>query len=245
MNFDKRKILLALQYWDGDKANAMQVARLIADLEPRLCERADFLFVSRFDCQHDQSSVEYCSRKFKMRTHISRRRATGWPWGCNELWFETMQYVYEHTVADRREPLYKAVLTFEADAFPLCPNWISILSDSWDDCRPANIVGSLLQHPGPHVNGNALFSCDLNFSHWVSRQLCGCAPSGGWDYILAPRFKEWGWKNSPLMRSWWQTPTLEAERFEALLGQQVCFLHGVKDLSTIQHVRKKYLLTPA
>lgn len=241
MTLDRRKILLALQFWSGDQAQAMQVARLIADLEPRMCERADFLFVSRFDCAHDQDTVAYCSRKFKMRTHVSRRRATGWPFGCNELWFETMQYVYEHTVADKRIPDYKAVLTFEADAAPLHPNWISVLSDNFDDSRPANIVGSLLQHPDTHVNGNAMFSCDLDFTHWVSRQLCGCAPSGGWDFILAPKFKVWGWKNSPVMRSWWQTPTLEESRYEALLGQQVAFLHGVKDLSVLEHVRKKYL----
>jgi len=242
---DPRKILLAIQFWEGDKAQAMKVARLIADLEPRHSDRADFLFVSRFDCTHDLDTIKYVSGKFNVRHHISRRRAVGWPFGPNELWFETMQYVYEHTIDGRRVGDYKAVLTFEADAFPLCPNWIPMLSDAWDETRPANVVGALLRHPGLHVNGNALFSCDTAFTYWLVRQLSGCTPHGGWDYVLAPRFKEWGWKDCNLFRSWWQTPTLARETYEQLLSQHVCFLHGVKDASVIGHVRDKYRLTPA
>lgn len=242
---DNRKILLALQFWEGDRAQAMKVARLIADLETHHSNRADFLLVSRFDCTHDMDAISYVSRKFNVRTHISRRRATGWPFGPNELWFETMQYVYEHTVEEKRMPDYKAVLTFEADAAPLCPNWIPMLADAWDETRPANVVGALLQHPGPHVNGNALFSCDTGFMHWLVRQVSGCTPHGGWDYILAPRFKEWGWKNCNAIRSWWQTPTLTREAFEQLYSQGVCFLHGVKDDSVLRMVRDKYRLTSA
>lgn len=242
---DNRKILLALQFWEGDKAQAMQVARLIADFETRMSDRADFLFVSRFDCPHDMETINYVSRKFKVRHHISRRRATGWPWGPNELWFETMQYVYEHSVMDRRQSEYKAVLTFEADASPLCPNWIHMLSDAFDDAQPACIVGPLLQHPGLHINGNAMFTCSMDFTHWISRQLTGCAPNGGWDYILAPRFKEWGWRDCPLMRSWWKTPTIVPEAFQKLREQGACFLHGVKDDSVLRAVRETYRLTPA
>lgn len=242
---DGRKLLLALQFWEGDKSHAMQVARLIADLEPRFCERADFLFVSRFDTTHDSGTIDYVSRKFKIRHHISRRRATGWPFGPNELWFETMQYTYEHAIDEKRIPDYKAVLTFEADATPLCPNWIPMLSDAFDQAQPANIVGALLQYPGLHVNGNALFSCDPKFSHWISRQVTGCTPHGGWDFVLAPRFKEWGWTDCKLMRSWWQTPTLTPEAFGQLHEQGVCFLHGIKDDSARRFVREKYRLTSA
>jgi len=243
MKADHRKILLALQFWDGDKAQAMRVARLIADLETRMSDRADFLFVSRFDCPHDLDTIGYVARKFKVRHHVSRRRATGWPFGPNELWFETMQYAYEHTIDDKRIPEYKAVLTFEADALPLCPNWIPMLSDAFDQSQPACIVGALLKYPGLHVNGNALFSCEQNFSHWISRQVTGCTPHGGWDYVLAPRFKEWGWKDCALMRSWWKTPTLQREQFEQLQAQGVAFLHGIKDGSALDMVREKYRLT--
>ncbi len=241
---DPRKILLAIQFWEGDKAQAMKVARLIADLETRHSDRADFLFVSRFDCPHDLETISYVSRKFNVRHHISRRRAVGWPFGPNELWFETCQYVYEHTIDGKRQSDYKAVLTFEADAFPLCPNWIPMLSDEWDAAK-VNVLGAMLKHPGVHINGNAMFSCDPQFMHWLVRQVSGCSPHGGWDYVLAPRFKERGWKNSNLFRSWWQTPTMARATYDELLGQQVCFLHGVKDASVIDHVRDRYRLTAA
>jgi len=239
---DTRKILLAIQFWEKDKKQAMDVARLIADLEPRHSHQADFLFVSRFDCEHDQDTVRYVSRKFNVHTHVNRRRATGWPFGPNELWFGTVDYVYTYGVEAKRMADYKAVLTFEADAFPLCPNWIQMLSEEWDTCRPANIVGALQQYPKPHINGNAMFSCDEKFLEWIARRVGGCSPHGGWDYILAPQFKTWGWKNSNLFRSWWQTATLVPERFDQLLREQVCFLHGVKDDSVIKLVREKYKL---
>ena len=72
------KILLALQFWKGDKDQAMRVARLIADLEPRHTDFADFLFVSRFDCEQDLATVEYVSQKFNVHTYVNRhRRGTG------------------------------------------------------------------------------------------------------------------------------------------------------------------------
>lgn len=240
---DPRKLLLAIQFWKGDQAQAMKVARLAADLETRHSDLADFLFVSRFDCPHDMETIKYVSRKFNVHHHVSRRRATGWPWGCNELWFETCQYIYEHSIDAKRIPEYKAVLTFEADAFPMCPNWISMLSEEFDALQPAKIIGAMQRYPAPHVNGNALFSCDPKFMHWIARKVTGCAPSGGWDFLLAKHFKEWGWKNSNLFRSWWQTPTLEPERFATLQKEGVAFLHGVKDESVLRLVRDKYLLS--
>ena len=60
------KLLLALQYWDGDKEMAMKVARLIADMEPAHNADVDFLFCSRFDCTHDMDSVAHVAKKFRV-----------------------------------------------------------------------------------------------------------------------------------------------------------------------------------
>lgn len=233
------KILLALQYYHGDADMAGKVARLIADLEPRRCERADILLVSRFDTVHDQSVVEYVSSKFNVWTHISRSRAEMWPHGCNALWFSTMDYVYTYGIADRIPP-YKAILTFEADAVPLIPGWIQALSDGWDAAQ-ASVYGSFQPAPGPHINGNAMFSGDKDFLKWIARDVGGCTPMGGWDYVLYPKFKKWGCANAPSMRSWWGTKTLPKEQYDDLVSQQVVFLHGVKDDSVIQHVRKRFI----
>jgi len=41
------KILLAIQFWKGDQKLAMDLMRLIADLEPKHCDLADVLFAAR------------------------------------------------------------------------------------------------------------------------------------------------------------------------------------------------------
>ncbi len=57
------KILIALQFWKGDRDMAMKLARLMADLEPKHSDDADVLFISRFDTMQDVDAVKYVSRK--------------------------------------------------------------------------------------------------------------------------------------------------------------------------------------
>lgn len=234
------KILLALQFWDGDKAQAMKVARLIADLEIRHSDQADFLFVSRFDCGHDKSTLDHVSRKFNTYKCVNRRRGREWPHGCNDLWFGTMDYMFAMNAA-KRLPTYKAILTFESDATPLAPNWISELSRAWDASQPTKVLGALQSSPGPHVNGNAMFSGDLKFLKYIARDVGGCSPQGGWDFMLAPMFKRLGWRDSGLFRSWWNYPNMSEETFNQLGREGVVFFHGVKNDSAMNHVRRRYL----
>lgn len=234
------KILLALQFWEGDRKPAMETARLIADLEPRMSEHAEFLFVSRFDCQHDLETVDYVSRKFKVHTFINRhRQGKEWPHGCNELWFGTVDHVYDFGRANRM-PAYKAVLTFESDACPLSPHWISRLSAEWDRAK-VKVFGPMQKSPGTHINGNCLVSGELSFLKMLGRDIGGCSPHGGWDYILAPLFKKHGWADCPLMKSFWGCKTMTKAWFENLLAEQVCFVHGVKDDSVRRMVRERFL----
>lgn len=237
-----KKLLLALQFWERDRAQAMKVARLIADLQPGFCELADFLFVARFDCEQDLKTVDYVSRKFNVHHFInSKFRGSEWPHGCNALWFGTMDYMFGMTEA-KRIPDYKAVLTFEADTAPLTPHWISALSQAWDkeSVKGAKVVGALQTNPGLHINGNAMFSCDLPFLKWIARDVGGCTPHAGWDFVLAKAFQKKGWADCPLMRSWWQTKEVSKETFEQLGREGVVFFHGVKDDSLIGHVRQRF-----
>lgn len=234
-----QKLLLALQFWDGDKEQAMNVARLIADLQPGFCEIADFMFVARFDCEQDLKTVEYVSRKFNTNHFVNTRfRGAEWPFGCNQLFFGTVDYVFTMSEA-KKIPDYKAVLTFEADTAPLSPNWISELSQAWDRAN-VKVLGALQSNPAPHINGNALFSCDLKFLKWLTRDIGGCTPHAGWDFVLAPQFKKWGWADCPAMRSWWQTKEMPKEVFEQLSREGVVFFHGIKNGDLIRHVRERF-----
>lgn len=237
------RVLLALQYWEGDRAQAMDVARFIADLQPKHTDAADFLFVSRFDCHHDQDAVKYVSNKFNVRTFTSRRRGKGWPHGCNDLWFSTIEHVNDN-IEIRKFPKYKFVLTFEADCVPMSTRWIQHLIEQWDLAqakRRVFVMGAQLESPGRHINGNALFSTDQAFTRWLSKDVSAAPPSQGWDYYLGPSFRSWGVAIMPGLQSFWATPTFSETDIENSFGRGDVFVHGVKDRSLLHAARKKLL----
>ena len=138
------KILLALQFWSGDAARAYALARHLADLEDTHCEWADFMFCSRKDCEIERRAVYQVARKFNVTTFRGRRDGVGWPHGCNDLWFDTMTFVWEQLTL-KKFPQYKAILTIEADCIPMRKDWIRGLSRAWDKNREkGNAVPDLL-----------------------------------------------------------------------------------------------------
>jgi hypothetical protein len=237
------KFLLALQFWAGDKDKAMQTARLIADLQPKRDERFEFLFSARFDCGQDIDTVRYVSSKFATHTFINKnRRGEGWPHGPNELWFGTVDHVFDYCQG-QRFPRYRAILTFEADAYPLVPNWLSVLATEWHtaEAKGVKMLGSMQPYPAQHVNGNCLISGDSKYLHWISREVGGCTPHGGWDYALREDFKRKGWSDCPAMKSYWGSKTSTPAFLKRISEEGAVFLHGVKDESVVSYVRDRYL----
>lgn len=228
------RLLLALQFWNGDRAQAMRLARMIALNESKFCKSADFLFAARHDADHDPKTVEAVSRRFNVFTYTSRRFGTGWPHGCNDLWFATMEWA--GCLAAKNG--YKAVLTFEADCVPLTDGWIQALSDEWDKCNKF-VVGSLQSYPAPHINGNAMFSAAKPFTEWLTRKIVNVPARHGWDCYLAKAFQQWGWAGSTKIRSLYQKPTLGGVEAEELIAAGVEFLHGVKDESGLDYREAK------
>ncbi len=243
LHHPENKILLVLQYWKGDQAQAMRLAKLVADMQPGKSELADFLFVARFDCGHDMETIKHVSRKFNVFHWISKRQGTGWPNGCNDLWFGSLEWV-QSMMADKKIPAYKAIFTFEADGVPLVTNWINQMSADWDaECKKHDtfVMGAYLKAPGPHINGNCLLSGHPAFLHWIVRKVGGCPPNAGWDYVMYSDFRKWGARDYPKLRSYWGTKTFTEEGFQQLLAQGVVWLHGVKDDSLLDMARKKFV----
>lgn len=237
------KILLALQYWKGDRDQAMRLARFIADLQHGHSDLADFLFVSRFDCGHDNETVKYVSRKFDTHTFISRRRGKGWPHGCGDLWFATMEHANDQ-IEKRKFRHYKSVFTFEADNVPMSSRWIQHFVEQFDAAnakRPTYVMGALLQSPGEHINGNMIVKTDLSFLRWISKTVSAAPPMVGWDYYLAQDFKRWGWAHLEGMQSYWGAATLPASQIEHEFQKGTIWLHGCKDDSLLNAARKRLL----
>jgi hypothetical protein len=237
------KVALMLQFWSGDKNQAMNLARLITDMQQRHSDSADFFFVSRFDCPHDRKAIEYVSRKFNVRTVTSRRRGKGWPHGCNELWFSTIESLATGIETDKF-PHYRFAFTFEADCVPTSPNWLSHLIRHWDEQqhqRKTYVMGAELQSPATHINGNALFSTDLAFLRWLCRDVCAAPSNQGWDYALAPQFRNWGVAVMPGMQSYWQTATFSVTDIKNCFDRGDVWVHGVKDESLLRAARTRFL----
>lgn len=235
------KILIALQFWNGDKARAMELAKFLADLEPEKSQLADFLFAARFDCKIDAAVVNHVARKFNVYTRVSRRRGVGWPDGCNELWFSVMEWAHS-MIGAKKIPHYKAIFTCEADGCPIQRDWISRLSKEWDRVnspKPVVMAGALVD-PGPHINGNALMSGHMNFLQWIARKIGHVRPGGGWDFVLRHDFQRIGWADIPGIKSIYNTPTFSPEQYADMIRQDWTWIHGVKDLSLVRMGRERF-----
>lgn len=243
------RILIALLFWDGDRAQAMQLARLLADLEPEHCKQADFLFVCRFDSGHSLETVNYVSRKFNVHTYKSRRKETGWPRGCNALFFGMLEFVY-HKMAAGQIPNYKAIFVVGPDGAPIKKNWLNYLVQAWDVAnkeRKIYSAGALIPagpHGWEHINGDAMFlSGDLAFLKWLTMDIGSVRVSAGWDWVLADGFKKWGWRNFPFVRSLWRRePPFTQENWDAENTSGVVWIHGVKNNDLLDLSRKNLLL---
>jgi hypothetical protein len=239
------KILIALQFWNGDKAAALALASFLADLEPKHSDLADFLFVARFDTKHDDTTVAKVSRKFNTHTYTSKGRGTGWPSGCNDLFFGTLGWFY-HKAAAGQIPNYKAMFCCEADGGPMRKDWIAGLHEEWDRVNtPKGKIGQAgaWLDNGPdgigtgHINGNCLLSGDLVFLRWLVKAVNHVNVNVGWDWILAPMFKARGWSDIPKIRSVWRQPMTE-ELFLAGMKEKIVWWHGCKDDALIRFGRK-------
>lgn len=242
------RFLLALQYWEGDRPQAQKLARLIADLEPALSQTTDFLLSCRFDCKHDPAIVDYVSRKFRVHQWVSKRRGVGWPAGCNDLWLGTYEWIFRMQEAGKI-PQYRGVFTFEGDGVPTRPGWIETLSTIWDSTKVTKqgrlaVMGDLLPTgpEGQHINGNLVATCDVPMMRQIIRVLDGTNAGIGWDYIHAPFFKQLGWQGTPAIRSLYNTQEVfTQERLNELRDEGTVWIHGVKNYSLQQLVRKEFL----
>jgi hypothetical protein len=245
-------LVLNLQFWNGDKNQAMELARLIADIEPNFREDVEFLFSARFDTEHDKKTIDYVSKKFRVFTHKTTRRATGWPKGPNALFADSYQYCIERT----RDGSMKgeAILFIEADCVPLDMHWINHLVAEYKACGKM-VMGAWLEEGDcgtRHINGN----CIIHKDFWRKNRRILAPCNGGWDadckHLLMPNGHPsrliWSdyhlgtdrnpWKGCDYL---WETKRYRDQR-NPLYGQDInpVWFHGPKTMEGIECVRKKF-----
>jgi hypothetical protein len=242
---DPRKMIVALQFWDGDKEKAMYLARLIADLEPVKNEKVDFAFVARFDTKPDPASVEYVSKKFNVWQLTGTRRGTGWPHGCNELALDLFQQAGYRSRKGGEWEHHKALYLIESDVLPMCKDWLSRISDEWDLAQENGkfILGSWSPYHSPvgHCNGNLLVAPDIAVR---IKGLDRCPPRAGWDAFFGPKFAPHWWKSVTMQNHYDYRSNIPPEiLFSCVDGvTPPAVVHGIKDKSAERQAREAGLI---
>jgi hypothetical protein len=239
------KLLIALQFWEGDRAQALELAKFLADLEPKHTQVADFLLVHRVDCRAPTEIVPHISRKFNAHVYKSPRSETGWPAGCNGMMESTVEWAYCMMEAGRI-PKYKAIFLCEADGGPVSRDWLAKMSNAWDQAnakRRVVIAGPLVpdtEHVHEHINGNCMLTGDLSFLKWLVRGP-KMVNAGGWDYVLWPIFKQKGAANIHGMRSYYATPHFSLDEYHRMQNEGLIWVHGDKGSDLVKWGRQELL----
>lgn len=239
------KLLIALQFWDGDRAQAIELAKFLADLESKHNPQADFVLVHRKDCRAPTEVVSHVSRKFNTFVYQSPRSETGWPQGCNAITESTLEWAYFMMDANRL-PRYKCIFLCEPDGGPVSRDWVAKMSNAWDRAnarKPVVIAGPLVFGPSEHINGNCMLTCDPAFLKWFVR-----GPRehyhGGWDFVMWPTFKAKGAANIVGMRSYYNTPHFSLEQYDQMRREDLIWVHGDKSQDLIKFGRQQLLNYP-
>jgi hypothetical protein len=235
------KILLALQYWDGDRENAIELMEILSKNLPKNNKWADFVVYSRWDSTFPSDEIIEELKKVFDNVYLfkSSTQATGWPHGCNALWRDLAMDAYrkstESAFGDPIWSKYKCVFSIESDCCPINDNWLEMLSTDWDKHNGV-IMGAWCannhDHPNQielgHINGNCLFSMD------IVKKVPNCSGTQlntGWDTYYALDFKKAGWHKTKLIENWYGRTNVSMEEYNRLKNQGCVFVHGVKDNS--------------
>lgn len=234
----------------------MELARLMADMEPQRREDVTLLFSARFDCLHDYETIEYCRKKFRVETFTSRHHRTGWPGGPNDL----MSHSYMWCIENTRNGKIKAdgVFFIEPDDIPIDMNWINHILHEWRQCVNSGkqVLGCWLCKGDcdcEHINGN----CIIHIDFWKKNKNILLPASGGWDADAWPYIQPAGYPSrliwsdyglgKPDYNPWKGCAYLfETKRFRGkdnpLFGQDInpVFYHGPKTVAGIDCVRDRF-----
>lgn len=227
---NNRRIVLVAQYWQGDRDVAMRNVRRIVDNEP--APRTDFeiCFVARFDCQHDQATIDYAAKKFHVSTYTGSRRGTGWPFGCNDLVCDIFQESYRR-LRNGQWAQVRAIFLMEGDCVPVHRDWLNRLSAEWTATERIGkwLTGWWIEHSSPvgHINGNMLIH--PNIAHFLP-QLIGCPAAKAWDCAFAPLFQP-HWRKANFMENLYAQRGIPRAQIEDIVKSGVVVIHGVKDMT--------------
>lgn len=238
-----QKLLIVLQYFEGDKEAAEELGLLIADLERVRNNLADIMVFRRHDAgEFSVSVLEKLRDKFnKVYYEQSRRRdAKGYPFGANQMWSDLVTMMGQ---MPRWYENYYAFLPLESDCVPTRPGWINELVEEFRVAKSKNFaaVGHVHSNPVDHLNGVAIYDTRL-WKIVPGNKLNGSDPQVAYDIYHSKSILPIAY-NTPLIMMEYQRPTIVADDlFKPWKnGFEPALFHGVKDASARIAVRAKHI----
>jgi len=243
MHGNHQKLLIIIQYYEGDKAAAEELGALIADLERVRNHLADVMIFRRHDAgDYDTSVIDRLKNKFdKVFVETSRRRdARGYPFGPNQMWADIVTLLGQ--VPQWRDNYY-AFLPLEADCVPVHPGWVGELIGEFRMSKAQNfpVIGHIQDDPVRHVNGVAVYDTNI-WSIVGGNKLNGADPQVAYDVFHRNDILPLAY-NTPLIMMQFQRPTILASDLFSRWKNNVepAIFHGVKDGSARAAVRAKHI----
>lgn len=223
----------------------MELARLIADIEPRKRDDVRFRFFARWDCeQADRDTIAHVANKFDVSwAKTCSYKWDGWPAGPNGIALEVLDTAWNWLKKIGWSDT-TALLMLEPDAVPLSSSWLDQLKAEWHEhgFSQANAggawqIGAWRNSGGEHghINGNCLIRPNIR------AVLNGMPinPYVGWDCGIAPYMRE-HWHHSGLFLNHFQST---GAKLEDLLRPETgarspVLVHGYKDNSAMKIARQ-------
>lgn len=161
-------LVVAVQYYSGDVAEAMRLVRLLADIEPVPRADATLALVRRFDMPElsiaEMAAANHARRKFPVLAFRSKREGVGHPDGCNALAAGAMDHL---STMWRAGTLHRrAVFLVEADGCPLRRDWLDCVTEAhrWTVAEGKAVTGTAMSDVG-HINGSMVIQLPWYLDH--------------------------------------------------------------------------------
>jgi hypothetical protein len=179
-------LALVLQFWRNDKAPAMELARLIADIESEWRDDVIFVFArqvsdGKSNTPLDKEIVDtqnYVGLKMPwadMPVRVDEKKK--YPGCCYDPWANACQKLSGAYHSGMRA--HHSAFFFEADGYPLSYRWIDELKEAHalTLAQGKRITGPLMRWD-PHVNGTMI----MHLSCWDDHpSLHRCPTNEPWD----------------------------------------------------------------
>lgn len=175
-------LALVLQFWQGDKHEALELARLIADIEPKRRRDPVCLFFARQEnCPMDaeiEGTMLYVGLKMPVADMVTKiDEAKQYPGVCYDAWASAISQLADRHYAG--ESPFAHAFFFEADGCPTRANWIDRLKAAHAETLAAGklVTGARLRE-NDHINGSLVAGVRL----WYDcPSLQRCPPRAAWD----------------------------------------------------------------